>query len=63
LSRLATGAALFARAYFRLATDCDIAVLRKLADRIWRTSYAGTISQAQVDYMLAWMYAEENDPS
>ncbi|HZJ16167.1 MAG TPA: GNAT family N-acetyltransferase [Chthoniobacteraceae bacterium] len=44
---------------FRLATDCDIAVLRKLADRIWRTSYAGTISQAQVDYMLAWMYSEE----
>jgi hypothetical protein len=48
---------------FRLATDRDIAILRGLADRIWRTSYAGTISHAQVDYMLAWMYAEENDPS
>jgi diamine N-acetyltransferase len=44
---------------FRLATERDIALLRGLADRIWRTSYADTISNAQMEYMLAWMYAEE----
>jgi ribosomal protein S18 acetylase RimI-like enzyme len=44
---------------FRPATDHDIAILRGLADRIWRASYAGTISQLQMEYMLGWMYAEE----
>ena len=44
---------------FRLATERDIALLRELADRIWRTSYADTISQAQMEYMLVLMYAEE----
>jgi ribosomal protein S18 acetylase RimI-like enzyme len=44
---------------FRLATYHDIALLRGLADRIWRESYAGTISNAQIEYMLGWMYGEE----
>ena len=44
---------------FRLATERDITILRELADRTWRTSYAGTISDAQMEYMLARMYAEE----
>jgi diamine N-acetyltransferase len=42
---------------FRRATEADIPVLRSLADHIWRTSYEGIISTAQIDYMLARMYA------
>jgi GNAT superfamily N-acetyltransferase len=44
---------------FHRATIQDVPVLRRLADRIWRVSYAGTISDAQMEYMLAWMYSEE----
>ena len=41
---------------FRRATPADIPLLRFLADRIWRTSYADMLSEAQIDYMLDWMY-------
>jgi len=34
-------------------TEPDFAVLRELADTIWRQHYAGIISAAQIDYMLA----------
>ena len=43
----------------RRAGPADIAEIRSLADRIWRVSYAAMLSPAQVDYMLAWMYAQE----
>ena len=35
----------------------DIVVIMELAERIWRTSYAGMISDEQIDFMLGWMYA------
>ena len=41
------------------ATAADIPRLRALADTIWRASYPGIISLAQIDYMLARMYAAE----
>ena len=34
-------------------TEPDLPVLRALADTIWRQHYAGIISAAQIDYMLA----------
>lgn len=43
----------------RPASEADIPVLRELADRIWRESYAAMLTPEQMDYMLAWMYAPE----
>ena len=42
---------------FRPAEPCDIPLLRDLASRIWRVSYADLLAPAQIEYMLAWMYA------
>ncbi len=44
---------------FRPATAADIPLLRDLAERSWRASYAEMISGEQIDYMLAWMYSAE----
>jgi len=43
----------------RSASEAEIPALRALAERIWRTSYAEMLTPAQIDYMLAWMYAPE----
>lgn len=43
----------------RLAGLDDIEIIRDLADRTWRVSYPDIISEAQIDYMLDWMYAAE----
>jgi diamine N-acetyltransferase len=41
------------------ATSADIPLLRQLADEIWHAHYPAIISVAQIDYMLARMYAAE----
>jgi ribosomal protein S18 acetylase RimI-like enzyme len=41
------------------ATSADIPWLRQLADEIWHAHYPAIISVAQIDYMLARMYAAE----
>ncbi|MEY2408954.1 MAG: diamine N-acetyltransferase [Verrucomicrobiota bacterium] len=41
------------------ATATDIPALQHLAHRIWHEYYPGIISRAQIDYMLARMYAPE----
>lgn len=43
----------------RSASDAEIPVLRALAEKIWRESYAAMLTPGQIDYMLAWMYAPE----
>jgi ribosomal protein S18 acetylase RimI-like enzyme len=43
----------------RSASEAEIPALRALAERIWRISYAEMLTPAQIDYMLAWMYAPE----
>jgi diamine N-acetyltransferase len=43
----------------RSASEVKIPELRELAERIWRESYAEMLTPAQIDYMLAWMYAPE----
>jgi GNAT superfamily N-acetyltransferase len=43
----------------RRATEADIPVLRSLAERTWRVSYAEMLAPEQLDYMLACMYAPE----
>ena len=45
--------------HFTPATDADIPTLRSLADTIWHACYPGIITHAQIDYMLARMYADE----
>ncbi len=43
----------------RPATEADIPVLRDLAQRIWRECYRGIIAEEQIEFMLGWMYSEE----
>lgn len=42
---------------YRKATEQDIPQIRSLADRIWRACYIQMIGEAQVTYMLDWMYS------
>ena len=39
--------------------DADFSVLRELAGTIWRQHYAGLITTAQIDYMLADRFSDE----
>ena len=39
------------------ATETDLPAIAKLAGIIWRTCYPGIIPHAQIEYMLARMYA------
>ena len=43
----------------RPATEADIPLLRDLAQRIWRECYHGIITAEQIEFMLDWMYSEE----
>ena len=43
----------------RVAVEADIPLLRELAERTWRVSYAEMISSEQMSYMLGWMYSPE----
>jgi ribosomal protein S18 acetylase RimI-like enzyme len=43
----------------RSATIEDIPLLRSLAQRIWRECYPGIIRVEQIEFMLEWMYSEE----
>ena len=40
-------------------TEPEFPVLRELAGTIWRQHYAGIISAAQIDYMLAGRFSDE----
>ena len=43
----------------RNASVADISLLRSLAQTIWRTCYPAIISIEQIEFMLEWMYSEE----
>lgn len=43
----------------RPATEADIPLLRDLAQRIWRECYPGIITPEQIEFMLGWMYSED----
>ena len=43
----------------RQAEASDIPILRELADKTWRESYAAMLTPEQFDYMLVRMYAPE----
>jgi len=43
----------------RHATAADVPLLRDLAQRIWRKCYPGIITPEQIEFMLGWMYSEE----
>ena len=43
----------------RPAAEADIPLLRDLAQRIWRECYPGIITPEQIEFMLGWMYAED----
>jgi ribosomal protein S18 acetylase RimI-like enzyme len=43
----------------RNAVEADVPLLRKLADRIWRECYPGIITLEQIEFMLGWMYSED----
>ena len=43
----------------RPATEADLPLLRDLAQRIWRECYPGIITHEQIEFMLGWMYSED----
>ena len=43
---------------FRRATELDIPVIRKLAEKSWNSAYSTILSADQIEYMLAQMYSE-----
>ena len=43
----------------RPATEADIPLLRDLAQRIWRECYPGIITPEQIEFMLGWMYSDD----
>ncbi len=45
---------------FIQATKEDIPLLHRLGDRIFRQTYRTMLSQEQIEYMIDWMYSEEN---
>lgn len=47
------------RLTFRRVAEADIPLLPELAGRIWRACYPGMIPEAQIEYMLGWMYAPD----
>lgn len=44
---------------FSPATIADVALIARLADKIWREHYPAIISMAQIDFMLADRYSEK----
>ncbi len=44
----------------RSASVNDIPLIRKLAFEVWPQTYAGILSQQQIDYMLDMMYSEKS---
>jgi ribosomal protein S18 acetylase RimI-like enzyme len=45
--------------HIRPAAEADIPLLRDLAQRIWRKCYPGIITPEQIEFMLGWMYSED----
>ena len=43
----------------RPAEEADVPVLRDLAQRIWRDCYPGIITVEQIEFMLGWMYGDQ----
>ncbi len=44
---------------FQIASTDEIPLIQRLSQRIWREHYPGIISPAQIEYMLAKMYATD----
>lgn len=44
----------------RLATLEDRAFVRSVSERTWPSTYGHIISQAQIDFMLDWMYSDDS---
>ncbi len=44
----------------RKATTEDCALIRKLAWQVFPETYKDILAPAQIDYMMEWMYSEEN---
>lgn len=43
----------------KLATVADVAIIRNLAERIWPPTFSSILTPDQIQYMLNWMYSEE----
>lgn len=44
----------------RKATLEDRALIRSISERTWPSTYGHIISQAQIDFMLDWMYSDSS---
>lgn len=44
---------------FKQATETDIQLIRKLAEKSWNAAYSKILSKEQIEYMLTEMYSEK----
>lgn len=44
----------------KIATLEDRALIRSISERTWPSTYGHIISQAQIDFMLDWMYSDSS---
>lgn len=44
---------------FKKASQTDIQLIRKLAEKSWNSAYSAILTQEQIDYMLSEMYSAE----
>ena len=44
----------------RKATTEDCALIRRLAQQVFPTTYNGILAPEQIDYMMEWMYSEKS---
>lgn len=44
---------------FKKATEIDIPIIRKLAEKSWNSAYSEILSRDQIEYMLGEMYSEK----
>ncbi|MBS1573785.1 MAG: GNAT family N-acetyltransferase [Bacteroidetes bacterium] len=44
----------------RYATTADIPLIREMTFKVWPQTYAGILTQEQIDYMLVLMYSTES---
>ena len=44
----------------RPASVEDIPIIRRMAEIVFRETYAGILSSGQMEYMMDWMYSEDS---
>ena len=43
--------------HLRILAKEELILIQRIAHQTWPSTFAGLLSEAQIDYMLNWMYA------